>query len=281
MQKLDHPRSHVDVVLLVLGSFLVEELVDGIVLRLKLKQDGHDDKECFAQVRRAAFATGLTAGNLVAGIVLDGIGARKAHQRLLVREVAQIADLDDQLWPHELPDAGHGHDGLVFGKLSGQAIHLGAVGFHRTRDGSELRDRFLHQQLAGVGFGNQRKLLPGVGVQLNGLLLGEIVAVTLAPLPVALHKDAPAETGDAVHMTEGIHEIDPLLVAVRAHRTVKVPVRAGTALLQQCNQVVVQRGSDPARQLELAVQGFEAVTNCIHGSILRQKLPLLFECVLQ
>ena len=149
------------------------------------------------------------------------------------------------------------NDGFVFRKLRGQAIHLGAVGFHRAGDSSELRDRFLHQQPAGVGLGHRRELLPGVRVQFKSLLLGEIVPVAPAPLPIALRKGAPAETGDAVHVPEGIHEIDPLLTAVRAHRAVKVTVYTGIALLQQGNQVVVQRGSGLVRQLKLPVQYLE------------------------
>ena len=112
-------------------------------------------------------------------------------------------------------------------------------------------------------------------MQFKSFLLGEIVAVTFAPLPVALRKGAPAETGDAVHVPEGIHEIDPLLAAVRSHRAVKVTVYTGIALLQQGYQVVVQRGSGLARQLELPVQRLEIITNRIHGSILQQNLPLV------
>lgn len=41
---------------LAFGTLLVKELVDRVILRLKLKQDGHDDKQRFAQVRRAPLA---------------------------------------------------------------------------------------------------------------------------------------------------------------------------------------------------------------------------------
>ena len=133
----------------------------------------------------------------------------------------------------------------------------------------------LHQQLAGIRFGHQREFLPGIRVKLNGLLLGEVVAVVLAPLPVALHKGALANLGNAVHMPESIHEVHPFLAAVRTHRAVKVSVRAGIALLQQGNQVIIQRSLGLAGQLELTMQGLEVVTNRIHGSILRQNLPFV------
>ena len=44
------------------------------------KQDGHDDKERLAQIGGAALAAGLAAGNPVAGIVLDRIGAGETYQ---------------------------------------------------------------------------------------------------------------------------------------------------------------------------------------------------------
>lgn len=274
-QELGHPGSHVHVVLLAFGALLVKELVDGIILGLKLEQDGHDDKERLAEIRRTALAAGLAVGNLVAGIILDGIGTGKADKRLLVSKTAQIANLGYELRPHGFADAGHSHDGIVFRKLGSEAIHLGTVGFYRAGDGVELGDSLLHQQLAGVGLGHQRELLPGIRVDLDGLLLGKVVAVALAPLPVAFNKGALADFGDAVHMLEGVHEVHPFLAAVRAHRAVEVPVRAGIALLQQGNQVVVQRGPGLAGQLELAMQGLEVVTNRIHGSILQQNLPFV------
>ena len=51
---------------------------------------------------------------------------------------AQIADFGHQLRAHRLADAGHGHDGIVFRELGGQAIHLGTVSLHRAGDGVEL-----------------------------------------------------------------------------------------------------------------------------------------------
>ena len=137
-QELSHAGGHVDVVLLAFGALLVEELVDGIILGLKLEQDGHDDKERLAKVGRTAFAAGFAAGDLVAGIVLDGVGTRKANQGLLVGEAAQIVDLGHELRSHGFADAGHGHDGIVFRKLGSEAIHLRAIGFYRARDGVEL-----------------------------------------------------------------------------------------------------------------------------------------------
>ena len=69
-QELGHAGGHVDVVLLAFGPLLVEELVNRIVLGLKLEQDSHDDKERLAKVRRTPFAAGLAVGDLVARIIL-------------------------------------------------------------------------------------------------------------------------------------------------------------------------------------------------------------------
>ena len=99
-QELSHPGGHVDVVLLAFGALFVEELVNGIILRLKLEQDGHDDKERLAKIRRAALAAAVAARDLVAGIVLDGIGARKANQRfgwlkhLVIKKIPRIFAVD-------------------------------------------------------------------------------------------------------------------------------------------------------------------------------------------
>ena len=76
-------------------------------------------------------------------------------------------------------------------------------------------------------------------------------------------------------MPEGVYEVHPFLAAVRPNRTVKVPDRAGVALLQQSDQIVVQRGLGFGGQLELPVKGLEVVTNRIHGSIVRQDLPFV------
>ncbi len=138
-----------------------------------------------------------------------------------------------------------------------------------------MGNRFPDQQLAGVRLGHQRKLLPGVRVQVDGRLLGEVIAVTLAPLPVSLHKGVLTDPGDTVHMPEGVHIVHPFLAAVRPHRAVKVLVGAGVALLQKRDQIVAQCGLGLARQLELAVHGFQVVTNRIHRSILRQNLPFV------
>ena len=140
---------------------------------------------------------------------------------LLVGKAADIPDLSHQLGSHGFADAGHGHDGLILRELGGQPVHLGAVGLHRAGDGVELGNRFPDQQFAGVRLGYQRKLLPGVRVQVDGRLLGEVIAVTLAPLPVSLHKGALTDPGDTVHMPEGVHIVHPFLAAVRPHRAVK------------------------------------------------------------
>ena len=119
-QELGHASGHVDVILLALGALLVEELVDGIILRLKLEKDGHDDKERLAKVGGAALAAAVAVRDLVAGIVLDGVGARKADQRLLVGKAAQITDLGHELRTHGSADAGHSHDGIVLREMGGR-----------------------------------------------------------------------------------------------------------------------------------------------------------------
>ena len=70
-------------------------------------------------------------------------------------------------------------------------------------------------------------------------------------------------------MPEGVHKVHPFLAAVRPYRAVEVPVRAGIALLQQSDEIIVQRGLSLGGQLELPVKSLKFVTNLIHGSILR------------
>ena len=149
-KELRHPCGHVDIVLLAFRTLLVHELVDRIILRLELQQDRHDDKKRLAKIGRTALAAGLAVGNLVAGIVLDRVSAREANQRLLMYETAKIADFSHQLRPHGLADTSHGHDGFVLRELGSQAIHLGAVGFHRAGNSVDLGNRFSDQELAGI-----------------------------------------------------------------------------------------------------------------------------------
>ena len=81
--------------------------------------------------------------------------------------------------------------------------------------------------------------------------------------------------GDAIYVPEGVHKVHPFLAAIRTNRAVKVSVCAGITLLQQGNQVVAQGGLGLARQLELAMQGLEIITNRVHGSIMRQNRPFV------
>lgn len=80
----------------------------------------HDDKERLAKVGGAALAAAVAVRDLVAGIVLDGVGARKADQRLLVGKAAQITDLGHELRTHGFADAGHSHDGIVIREMGGR-----------------------------------------------------------------------------------------------------------------------------------------------------------------
>ncbi len=46
-------------------------------------------------------------------------------------------------------------------------------------------------------------------MNLNGLLLGEVVAVALAPLPVALDKSVLADHSNEVRIPESVHKVPP------------------------------------------------------------------------
>ena len=187
-----------------------------------------------------------------------------------MRKVAKVANLSHQLRSHGLANASNGYDGLVFRQLSSQAGRLGAVRFHRAGNSVELCNRLLDQQLAGVRLGHQRELLAGILVNLDSLVFGEVVAMALAPLLVPLHKGLPADTSYAVHMPEGVYKDHPFLAAVWSDWTVKVPVHAGVTLLQQSDEIVVQRGL--GGQLELPVKGLKFIPNRIYGRIVRQNL---------
>ena len=176
-QKLGASGSHINVVGLALGTLFIEELIHGIVLRLKPDQDIHNDEQRFAQVRRAAFAGSIVLCDHIAGVVLFRIRSGKRNEGLLVGKTPNVADLRHQLRPHRRPNAAHFHDGIVFRELRGQPVHLGTVDLDGARDSVELGNSFLDQQLANLGFGNQRNLAFGGSVNFSRFPTAELIPV--------------------------------------------------------------------------------------------------------
>lgn len=82
-----------------------------------------------------------------------------------------------------------------------------------------------------------------------------------APLLVFHGKSVQAELGNTVHMPECVRKIHLFLAAVRPHRAAKQGAHAGIGLLHQGDQVVRTSYAVLAGQLELAVEGFELITN--------------------
>ena len=190
-------------------------------------------------------------------------------------EPAKVTDLSHELRTYRFADAEHGHDRLVFRQLRGQPVHLGTVDLDGAGNNIELSNGFPDQELCGIGFGNQRNTLSGVGVDLSGLCFAEVIAVPAAPFEVALVEGIQTEPGNTVQMPEGIDKIHPLLAAVAAHRAVKQRTNSRKALLQQLDEVVGAGRAVLASQLILAVQGLELITNRVHRGILTQFVPVV------
>ena len=81
-RELGASGGHVDVERFALRTLLVQELVHRIVNRFQLEQDGHDDKQSLAQVRRTAFADSALIGHFGTRIVPARVNTRSEERRV-------------------------------------------------------------------------------------------------------------------------------------------------------------------------------------------------------
>ena len=185
------------------------------------------------------------------------IYADKCNQRLLASETPNVTDLRHELRTCRFTDAIHGHDGVKFRQLAGKAQHPGTNGLNSSGNCEKLCGSFLYQQLRG-----SRSCLrggdnfSGTCVDLRSLVRIEVVAVTLAPLAVALDKGCTTDGGDAFGVPEGCNKVHPFLTAVFASGTVEPAIHSRKGLIQQCDEIIGQRYSRFGVQVKLPVQGF-------------------------
>ena len=80
-KELGSTGSHVYIVGLAFGSFLVNELVDRIINRFQSDQDIHNNEQRLPQIRRSTLAAPVGLLDHIAGIILPGINACIGNKR--------------------------------------------------------------------------------------------------------------------------------------------------------------------------------------------------------
>lgn len=154
------------------------------------------------------------------------IYADKCNQRLLASETPNVTDLRHELRTCRFTDAIHGHDGVKFRQLAGKAQHPGTNGLNSSGNCEKLCGSFLYQQLRGLGPAYEGNNFSGTCVDLRSLVRIEVVAVTLAPLAVALDKGCTTDGGDAFGVPEGCNKVHPFLTAGFASGTVEPAIHS-------------------------------------------------------
>ena len=163
---------------------------------------GHDVEQRFAQIGRAAFCSPVAARAIVARFARCRVNTYKGNKRLLPLKAADIPNLRHELRAEGFPNAVHFHDNWVFRELRSQLVHLTAVSFHAVEDCCELIRRFLNKHFCDGGFLRQHNSRFCQSVHLGGFLHAELVAVSLAPLAVALGKSVLTAAADAIDVPE-------------------------------------------------------------------------------
>lgn len=116
--------THVGLIRLSLGPFLIHVLVDRLVEGRVLKNYRHDQEERFPQLCGSALGDAAALDVDLTGLVRRGVNAREGYERRLGMKAAHIADLSHELRAKRSPDAVHLHNNRIFGHGSRQVLHL-------------------------------------------------------------------------------------------------------------------------------------------------------------
>jgi len=117
-------RCHVDQVGLTLGSFLVYELVDRVILGHGFQQAVHHKEQRPAQLWRAALGFALT------GLVSARVNAGESGDRTSVDEPRHVPDFRHELRAEGIPYTVHLHNDRELRELGRQFQHLSLELFH-------------------------------------------------------------------------------------------------------------------------------------------------------
>ena len=178
---------------------------------------------------------------MLAGLVHCRINAGEAYNGAAAGEAAHIPNLCYQLRGSPLTHAVQGPDSIVFGKLSGQAIHLSPQNGQRSLGRGQFLGGGGDQQLGIAVSGQGGDIAHAVHVQLRRFPLAEMVALSLAPFAVAFSKSHLTGQIDALTVPKGHDKIHPLLAAIGTVRTGEQFVHTRKYLVSKRDEVVLQR----------------------------------------
>jgi len=140
-------RRHVDQVGLILGAFLVHELVDRVILGHGFQQAVHHKEQCSAQLWRAALGSADALGFALTGLVSARVNAGESGDRTSMDEPCHVPDFRHELRPEGIPYTVHLHNGRELRELGRQLQHLRLELFHGLGNSIEGIDGLPDQPL--------------------------------------------------------------------------------------------------------------------------------------
>lgn len=274
-QELVGGGHHVDAIRFALSTFPVHELVHQLISGRTLEDYTYHQEQRPTQGGRTPLGDTVAADFYLAGLVRRGVNARESHQRLFGVEAAHIANLRHELGAEGRPNAEHPHHNGVLRQRCRQGLHFVPERGQRGGSDSELGHRLLHQELGGIGLGHDAEMPTGGGIDVQGLVLAEVVAMLLAPLLILGCKCLFGQPTDTFTVWESGNKVHPFLTSVSPGRACKQAVRVWKSGVEQGDQIVFKHGLYFGALLVLSVCGFQHKPHLILRDVSGQRQPVV------
>ena len=112
-QKLVGSSHHVNVIMLSVCAFLIEELENRIFIWRCLQDARHDLEECFSERCRSTLGDTSALGFKGARLIWRRVQASKGNQCFLAVKASYISNLGHELRSKGVSDAMHCHDNII------------------------------------------------------------------------------------------------------------------------------------------------------------------------